>query len=63
MLGKSSLDHMKQSVEYWDNMSQEPHREIQTQWGKCEKHWGKINKAMKDIGLPKFGNPDNFINL
>jgi hypothetical protein len=41
-----------------------------------EKHWlcdfteesgrnqvRKINKAMKDIGLPEFGDPDNFIDL
>jgi hypothetical protein len=44
-------------------MSHEPHREIQKQWEKCEKNWGKINEEMKDIALPKFGDPDNFINL
>jgi hypothetical protein len=44
-------------------MSQEPHQEIQEQWDKCEKHWEKINKVMKDIGLPEFGTPDNFIDL
>jgi hypothetical protein len=44
-------------------MSQEPHREIQNKWEKCEKHWGEINKSMKDIGLPKFDDHDNFIDL
>jgi hypothetical protein len=63
MLRKSSLDRMKRSTEYWAKMSQEPHREIQEQWAKCEKHWGKINKAMKDIRLPEFGTPDDFVDL
>jgi hypothetical protein len=63
MLGKSSLNRMKRSVEYWAKMSQDPRREIQKQWVRCEKHWGKINKAMKDIGLPDFGTPDNFVDL
>jgi hypothetical protein len=44
-------------------MSQEPHREIQEQWVKCQKHWRKINKAMKDIRLPQFGTPDDFVDL
>jgi hypothetical protein len=44
-------------------MSQDPCREIQKQCFRCEKHWGKINRAMKDIGLPDFGTPDNFIDL
>jgi hypothetical protein len=42
---------------------QEPHREIQEKWAKCEKSWVKINKAMKDIRLPEFGMPDDFVDL
>jgi hypothetical protein len=63
MIGKSSLNRMKRSTEYWAKMSQEPHREIQEQWTRCKKHWDKINKIMKDFGLPEFGTPDNFIAL
>jgi hypothetical protein len=44
-------------------MSQEPHREIQEKWAKCEKHWIKINRVMKDIGLLEFGTPDDFVDL
>jgi hypothetical protein len=54
---------MNKSVEYWANMTQDPHREIQEKWANCQKHWGKINKVMKDVGLPKFGTPDEFTNL
>jgi hypothetical protein len=63
MIGKSSLNHMKRSAEYWAKMSQDPHREIQEQWTMCKENWDKINKIMKDVGLPKFGTPDNFIEL
>jgi hypothetical protein len=44
-------------------MAQEPHREIQYKWVDCKKSWTKINQAMRDIGLPKFGIPDDFVNL
>jgi hypothetical protein len=44
-------------------MSQEPHREIQEKWAKCEKHWGEINKAMKDIRLLEFVTPNDFVDL
>jgi hypothetical protein len=44
-------------------MAREPHREIQEKWTKCEKRWIKINRVMKDIGLPKFGTPDDFVDL
>jgi hypothetical protein len=54
---------MNKSVEYWAKMSRDPHREIQEQWAKCQKHWGKINKVIKNVGLPKFDTPDEFINL
>jgi hypothetical protein len=32
-------------------------------WAKCEKNWIKINRVMKDIGLPEFGTPDDFVDL
>ena len=32
-------------------------------WAKCERNSIKINKEMKDIGVPKFGTPDKFIYL
>jgi hypothetical protein len=44
-------------------MSQDPHREIQEQYAKCQKHWDKINKAMKDIKLLEFDNPSEFIDI
>jgi hypothetical protein len=31
--------------------------------GECEKSWTKINRAMRDIGLPEFGTPDDFVDL
>jgi hypothetical protein len=59
VLRESSIDRIKKSVENWTKMT----REIQEKWAKCEKSWVKINKAMKDIGLPKFGMPDDFVDL
>jgi hypothetical protein len=44
-------------------MAQEPHREIQGKWAECEKRWTKINWAMRDIDLPEFGTPDDFVDL
>jgi hypothetical protein len=63
MIGKSSLDRIKRSIEYWTKMYQDPHREIQEQYAKCQKHWDKINKVMKDIKLPEFSTPNEFINI
>jgi hypothetical protein len=47
----------------WDKISWDPHQEIQGQWTRCKKHWDKINKIMKDVGLPEFCTPDHFIDL
>jgi hypothetical protein len=63
LIGKSSLDRIKRSTEYWTKMSRDPHREIQEQYAKCQKHWDKINKVMKDIKLPEFGTPSEFIDI
>jgi hypothetical protein len=62
-VGKSSLNRMKISIKYWASISRDPHREIQEKWTKCKKHWDKINKEMKDIGLPEFDTPNKFIDL
>jgi hypothetical protein len=43
-------------------MSWDPHQEIQEQYAKCQKHWDKINKVMKDIKLLEFNNPSEFID-
>jgi hypothetical protein len=63
VLMESSVDRIRKSTEYWVKMSQEPHREIQEKWAKCEKNWIKINRVMKDIRLPEFGTPDDFVDL
>jgi hypothetical protein len=44
-------------------MTRDPHQEIQEQWDKCHKHWGKINKVMKYDDLPEFDTSDEFTNL
>jgi hypothetical protein len=62
LLNKNSLDRIKRSTEYWTKMSWDPHREIQEQYAKCQKHWEKINNVMTDIKLPKFENPSEFID-
>jgi hypothetical protein len=59
VLRESSIDHIKKSTEYWEKMA----RGIQEKWAKCEKTWFKINKAMKDIRLPEFGMPNDFVDL
>jgi hypothetical protein len=63
VLKESILDRIKKLVEYWVKMAWEPHREIQEKWAKCKKSWININRVMKDIGLPKFGTPDEFFDL
>jgi hypothetical protein len=63
MLRESSINPIKKLDEYWEKMVEEPHREIWEKCAKCEKSWVKINKAMKDIGLPEFGMLDDFVDL
>jgi hypothetical protein len=63
VLNESNLDRIRKSTEYWEKMAQEPHREIQEKWARCEKNWIKINRVMKDIELPEFGTPDDFVDL
>jgi hypothetical protein len=40
-------------------MAQEPHRSTQEN----EKRWTNINQVMKDIGLPEFSAPNEFVDL
>jgi hypothetical protein len=43
--------------------AQEPQWEIQEKWANCERTWTKINRAMRDIGLPEFDALEDFVNL
>jgi hypothetical protein len=63
VLIESNINCIRKLTEYWVKMSQESHREIQEKWAKCEKNWIKINRVMKDIRLPRFGTPDDFVDL
>jgi hypothetical protein len=56
VLMESSVNCIRKSTEYWVKMSREPHREIQEKWI-------KINRVMKDIILPEFGTPNDFVDL
>jgi hypothetical protein len=59
----SNISQIRKAVEYWVSMAQEPQRKIQERWAECEKSWEKINREMKDIGLPEFGSPEDFVDL
>jgi hypothetical protein len=59
----NNIDHIRKSAEYWVKMAQEPQREIQEKWVDCERSWTKINRVMRDIGLPEFGAPEDFVDL
>jgi hypothetical protein len=63
VLGERSIDRIKKSIEYWVKISQEPHWEIQDKWAECENSWTKINQAMRDISLPEFSTPEDFVDL
>jgi hypothetical protein len=32
-------------------------------WVECKRNWTKINWTMRDISLPEFDTPDNFVDL
>jgi hypothetical protein len=63
LLRDISIDRIKKSVEYWVKMAQEPHTEIQEKWVDYKRSWTKINRVMRDIDLPEFGTPDDFLDL
>jgi hypothetical protein len=50
-------------AEYWMQIVDEPQQKMQDRWEECLKNWGKINHKMRDISLPEFDMPDDFINL
>jgi len=60
---ESNIDRIKKSVEYWVKMAQETHWKIQEKWVEYEKRWTNINWAMRDIGLPEFSTPEDFVDL
>jgi hypothetical protein len=63
VLRDNNIDRIRKAAEYWVKMAQEPQWEIQEKWVECEKSWEKINREMKDIGLPEFGSPEDFVDL
>ena len=44
-------------------MAQETHHKIQEKWVECKRRWTKINGVMRDIDLPEFDTPDDFVDL
>jgi hypothetical protein len=63
VLRDNNIDQIRKVVKYWVKMAQEPQREIQEKWVDCERSWVNINREMKDIGLPEFGSPEDFVDL
>jgi hypothetical protein len=63
VLRENNIDRIRKSVEYWVKMAQEPQQEIQEKGDDCEKNWVKINREMRDIGLPEFDSPEDFVDL
>jgi hypothetical protein len=63
VLRDNNIYQMRKSIEYWVNMAQEPQWEIQEKWVDCEKSWVNINQEMRDIGLPEFNSPEDFVDL
>jgi hypothetical protein len=63
VLRDNNIDRIRKADEYSMKMAQEPQREIQEKWVDCEMSWVKINREMKDIDLPEFGSPEDFVDL
>jgi hypothetical protein len=63
VLRDNNIDRIRKVAKYWVKMAQEPQWEIQEKWVDCERSWVKINREMKDIGLPEFGSPEDFVDL
>jgi hypothetical protein len=63
VLMDSSIARIRKEVEHWVSMVQEPQRKMKERWGECEKSWEKINLEMKNIDLPEFGPPEDFLDL
>jgi hypothetical protein len=52
VLRDNNINRIRKSDKYWVKMAQEPQGEIQEKWANCERSWTKINRGMRDIGLP-----------
>jgi hypothetical protein len=63
VLRDNNIDRIKKVAEYLVKMAQEPQCEIKEKWVICEKRWEKVNQEMKDISLPEFSSPEDFVNL
>jgi hypothetical protein len=63
VLRDNNIDEIRKAVEYWVKMAQEPQREIQEKWADSEKNLENINQEMKEISLPKFGSPKDFVYM
>jgi hypothetical protein len=63
VLSENNIDHIRKYTEYWVKMAQEPQREIQEKWAYCKRSWTNINWDMRDIGLPEFSSPEEFVDM
>jgi hypothetical protein len=63
VLMDSNICQIIKEIEYWVSMAQVPQKKIQKRWVKYEISWEKINQEMKDIVLPKFDIPEDFVDL
>jgi hypothetical protein len=63
VLRNNNIDQIIKVAKYWVKMAQEPQQDIQEKWADCKKSREKINREMKDIGLPEFGSPKDFVDL
>jgi hypothetical protein len=52
VLRDNNIDRIRKSTEYRVKMAQEPQQDIQEKWVDFERRWTKINREMRDNGLP-----------
>jgi hypothetical protein len=63
MLQDGSLARFQKAVECWTQLVVEPQQNMKDRWEECLKNWEKINQRMRDIQLPDFGMPEDFVDL
>jgi hypothetical protein len=63
MLTDEILERFQKATEYWTQLVVEPQQKMQDRWEECLNNWEKINQRMKDIQLPEFGMPEDFMDL
>jgi hypothetical protein len=61
VLMDNNIARIRKAVEHWVSMVQEPQQKMQKRWEECEKSWEKINQEMRNIDLPEFGPPEDFV--